>query len=458
MDLGLLVRLLSMRRELRSRERWPADQIAAHQASELRALRTHAYNHSNFYRRFHAGYETKPLHELPVLTKAELMANFDALVTDRDVQLANVRAHLDHLQGDELFLRKYRVTRTAGSTGKPGIFLSDGLEWSNIIASYSRAQEWAGIFAGITGRTRLAVVSSRVPSHQSARVGASVDSRWIPVRRFDSTEPLATIVAGLNAWQPDNLIAYASMARTLAEEQSAGRLRISPKAVMSASEVLTEESRDKIKRAWSCQPFNVYAATETAGIASECSRHRLHLFEDMVIAEIVDEKNRRVPAGEFGAKLLVTVFFSRTQPLIRYEISDRVMRSDELCDCGMRFALLGGIEGRAEDILRLTARSGGFVRIHPNLFHKILEPLAVQAWQVIEEPDAIRVLLAKPEGLLDTLDISSKIERALEENGALERPIHIERVEEVTKTALGKAPLIRALSSRSAPPAQQSFA
>jgi phenylacetate-coenzyme A ligase PaaK-like adenylate-forming protein len=173
------------------------------------------------------------------------MANFDALVTDRDVHLANVRAHLDHLQGDELFLRKYRVTRTAGSTGKPGIFLSDGLEWSNIIASYSRAQEWAGIFAGITGRTRLAVVSSRVPSHQSARVGASVDSRWIPVRRFDSTEPLATIVAGLNAWQPDNLIAYASMARTLAEEQSAGRLRISPKAVMSASEVLTEESRDK---------------------------------------------------------------------------------------------------------------------------------------------------------------------------------------------------------------------
>jgi phenylacetate-coenzyme A ligase PaaK-like adenylate-forming protein len=182
------------------------------------------------------------------------------------------------------------------------------------------------------------------------------------------------------------------------------------------------------------------------------------LFEDMVIAEIVDEKNRRVPACEFGAKLLVTVLFSRTQPLIRYEISDRVMRSDELCDCGMRFALLGGIEGRAEDILRLTARSGGFVRIHPNLFHKILEPLAVQAWQVIEEPDAIRVLLARPEGLLDILDISSKIERALEENGALARPIHIERVEEVTKTALGKAPLIRALSSRSAPPAQQSFA
>jgi phenylacetate-CoA ligase len=259
------------------------------------------------------------------------------------------------------------------------------------------------------------------------------------------------IVEELSNGSGDSIVVVAGETETL-------WLRISPKAVMSASEVLTEESRDKIKRAWNCQPFNVYAATETAGIASECSRHRLHLFEDLVIAEIVDEKNRRVPAGEFGAKLLVTVLFSRTQPLIRYEISDRVMRSDELCDCGMRFALVGGIEGRAEDILRLPARSGGFVRIHPNLFHKILEPLPLQAWQVIEEPDAIRVLLARPEGLVDTLDISSEIERALQENGALARPIHIERVEEVTKTALGKAPLIRALSSSSAPPPPQSFA
>jgi phenylacetate-coenzyme A ligase PaaK-like adenylate-forming protein len=100
-----------------------------------------------------------------------------------------------------------------------------------------------------------------------ARVGASVDSPFLPVRRFDSIEPLETIVAGLNTWQPENLIAYASMARVLAEEQLAGRLRISPGAVMSASEVLTQASRAKIERAWGRQPFDVYAATETAAIA-----------------------------------------------------------------------------------------------------------------------------------------------------------------------------------------------
>jgi phenylacetate-CoA ligase len=447
MDLPLLLRVLSMRRVLRRHELWTESHIATHQAEELRTLRAYASDHSPFYRRFHAGSQKASLHELPVLTKSELMRNFDELVTDRAVQLANVRAHLERLRGDELFLGKYRVTQTGGSTGNPGIFLSDPWEWASIIASYSRAQEWAGIFAGITRRTRLAVVSSRVPSHQSARVGASVDSPFIPVRRFDSTEPLAAITAGLNAWQPENLVAYASMARVLAEEQLAGRLRISPKVVMSASEVLTEESRHRIERAWNCEPFNVYAATETAGIASECSRHRLHLFEDFVITEVVDERNRPVPTGEFGAKLLVTVLFSRTQPLIRYEMSDRVMRSSESCDCGIGFSILQSIEGRAEDILEIPARSGGSVRIHPNVFHKVLEPLPLHGWQIVQEEDNIRVLLAQTEGPLDTVRISSEIERALEQQGALSIRVHTEQVEDVTKTAFGKAPLIRARSS-----------
>lgn len=433
-----------MRRTLRGRERWNAEQIATHQVIQLRRLRAFAYDHSRFYRRFHAGCIGKPLHELPVLTKAELMKSFDDLVTDSDIRLADVTTHLEHLHGDELYLGKYRASRTAGSTGNPGIFLNDAVEWANIIASYSRAQEWAGILAGLTRRTRIGVVSSLVPSHQSARVGASVNNPFIPVRRFDSTEPLPAIVAGLNEWKPDNLIAYASMARILAEEQIAGRLQISPKAVMSASEVLTEESRNRLQTAWNCQPFNVYAATETAGIASECPRHRLHLFEDLVITEIVDEMNRPVPRGEFGSKLLVTVLFSRTQPLIRYEISDRVAMSNERCDCGRGFALLRGIEGRAEDILELPARSGGTVRIHPNVFHQVLEGLPVQAWQVVDEPDGVRVLLARPKGSVDLGSVSSAIERALERQGVLARPVRVVQVEAIPRTALGKAPLIRA--------------
>ena len=33
------------------------------------------------------------------------------------------------------------------------------------------------------------------------------------------------------------------------------------------------------------EPFDVYAATETAGVAAECERHNKHLFEDLLIVK-----------------------------------------------------------------------------------------------------------------------------------------------------------------------------
>lgn len=445
MDVRLIAKVLRMRSRLRAHEAWTTEVIPAHQERAIAELRAHAMQHSRFYQRFHRGLENAPLHELPVLEKRDLMGSFDELVTDPNVRLADVQRHLAELRGNEKYLDRYWVSRTAGSTGHPGIFLTDRDEWSTIIGSYARAQEWAGIEAKITKRTRLAVVSSRVPWHQSARVAASVDTPFVPVRRFDATQPLHEIVEGLNDWQPENLVVYASMSRVLAEEQLAGRLHIKPRAVMCSSEVLTEEAIARVKHAWGSEPFNVYAATETAGIASHCKAHRLHLFEDLVIPEVVDEHNRPVPDGTVGAKLLVTVLFSRTQPLIRYAMSDRVARSLEHCDCGLPFSLLSSIEGRAEDILQLPALTGGMISVHPNVFHRVLEPLPAREWQVVQEPERLRVLVVEPRSDVDLDRVRADIAESIAAAGARAPVIVVERAGAVTRTALGKAPLVRAL-------------
>ncbi len=444
MNIRLIAEILWARSVLRGRERWSREALAAHQARALKTLRAHATSRSKFYQRFHRGLEGRRLDELPVLTKAQLMDSFDDLVTDPNVRRVEAEQHLARLRGNERYLDRYWVSRTAGSSGHPGIFLADRGEWSMIIASYARAQAWAGIDARLTRRTRLAIVSSRVPSHQSARVAMSVDTPFVPVRRFDATQPLEEIVAGLNEWQPENLILYASMSRVLAEEQLAGRLRIAPRAVMCSSEVLTTEAIARVERAWGSAPFNVYAATETAGIASECKHRRLHLYEDLVIAEAVDEHDRAVPPGTVGAKLLVTVLFSRTQPLIRYEMSDRVARATASCDCGLPFEVLSTIEGRAEDVIELPGKNGP-VSIHPNVFHRMLEPLPVREWQVIQEAERLHVLLGAPRTPIALDDLTNAIRHALEAAGAEPPAIVVDVVPAVTRTALGKAPLVKAL-------------
>lgn len=438
MDVISLLRVLMARSELRSHERWDRATLLARQGAAVAELRRWAVARSPFYRELHRGLDDAPLERLPIVTKAMLMERFDRVATDRDVRLADVERHLRGAAVTDLFRNRYRVAATGGTTGRRGVFLSAPSEWRTVMASYARAYDWAGIHPGPTNRVRMAVVSSRNPSHQSAIVGATAASRFLPTLRLDATQPLDEIVRALTAFQPGALVGYASMLNLLAEEQLGGRLEIRPSAVFSASEVLTPEARSRIRAAFSVEPTNVYAATEPAGIASECRHGRMHRYDDLVVAEIVDDGGQPVRDGEFGSRVLVTVLFSRTQPLIRYELSDRVQRRDGACPDGLPFGLIGGIEGRREEVLRLSG-----VMIQPNVFHGALEHLPVSGWQVIARGEAIDVLLARPFGEVDPAAVATDLSHVLERAGAPNVRVAAAIVEEIPRTALGKAPLIR---------------
>jgi phenylacetate-CoA ligase len=430
--------LLRERARLRTHDRWTRDELLAYQARRLAELRAFATEHSPFYRDLHRGLDDAPLSALPVLTKATLMARFDDLVTDRDVRLADVERFVATASATDRFRDRYRIAATGGTTGRRGVFLADPTEWTQVLASYGRAYEWAGVAAGLTNRIRMAVVSSRDPSHQSSIVGATVASRLIPTLRLDASQPIAEVVAALNEFRPDSLVGYASILRILAGEQAAGRLNVAPRAVMSASEVLTAGTRERILSAFGVAATNVYAATETAGIASECRLGHLHRYEDLVVAEIVDEDNQPARNGDYGARLLVTVLFSRTQPLIRYELSDHVMALDGTCSDGLPFGLIGGVEGRQEDMLTLAG-----VVVHPHVFHAPLERIAAAGWQVIDEGGRLRVLLARPSPDVDVAAVRDDVMNALQRVGVRGVGVGIEIVDEIPRTALGKAPLVR---------------
>jgi phenylacetate-CoA ligase len=444
---ALVLGVLAYQRRLRRRDRWGRAELLGYQQRALERLRKHAYNKSSFYRHFHAGKLDQPLAELPVLTKTTLMENFDQLVTRPNLRLAGVEDYLSRLRGNELFQQRYFVSATAGTTGRRGVFLWNFAEWVQVVGSYNRAFDWAGSTAGLTHRVKTAVVSSTNPTHQSARVGASIHSRWVPTLRIDSGEPLDGIVAKLNAWQPQMLIAYASMLRLLAEEQLARRLTIAPQFLFSASEVLTDSTRRLATTVWNRTPYNVYAATETAGIAAECDQHAgMHLFEDLVITEVVDADNQPVPPGHYGAKVLVTVLFSRTLPLIRYEMSDSIQLAEEHSwSCGRPYALITGIQGREQEALEFPTPEGRIRSIQPIVFHHIMDSVSAAGWQINQTGDGLEVLLAQPRNL-DPSGLEASFKSAMEGQGVTTPTIRIREVDAIPRTALGKAPLIKRTS------------
>ena len=79
------------------------------------------------------------------------------------------------------------------------------------------------------------------------------------------------------------------------------------------------------------------------------------------MVEIVDDRNRPVPPGTAGAKVLVTNLENRTLPLIRYELADRVIESPEPNPAGRPYRHLAGDRrphGRHADLPRARRRDG----------------------------------------------------------------------------------------------------
>ncbi len=422
------------------RESWTRQQLEDYQVRALHACRAYAYAHSPFYQRYHRGLMDRPLQDLPVVTKAMFREHFDDLVTDRAIRLHEAEQYLARADASTLFLDRYQASETSGTTGHAGIFLTDRVEGASVANSFTRSLLWGGA----TPKSRAAVVTSTGPAHLSSQAPIIIKGQQATRLQLSADEPVETLVQRLNEWQPDVLLWYPSIASVLANEQRQGRLHIAPHLIGCAAETLTSDTRRRIEETWQIKLFQAYGTTESGLLAAECSFHQgLHLFEDFSIVEVVDQDNRPVPPGEQGDKVLITVLFRRTQPLIRYEVTDLVRTSTlECCPCGRPFALIEAIEGRAPEVLYLPSPTGGEESVNPFLFEFIIDTLPVSGWQVIQEHDGLHIFLTGASEELRDEQLLDPLRQALIRQGVLVPAIAIHRVTALTRNASGKAPRV----------------
>ena len=95
---------------------------------------------------------------------------------------------------------------------------------------------------------------------------------------------------------------------------------------------------------------NYYGSSEAVGLTYECAAQRLHVNTDWYILEPVDEHDRPVPRGQLSDGVLVTNLANRIQPIIRYQMGDRVAIDPDPCGCGSPFPPIR-VVGRTDDIL-----------------------------------------------------------------------------------------------------------
>jgi phenylacetate-CoA ligase len=343
--------------DLLSHANWSRSELLEHQGRQLRTLLSNAVKHSHWYERSIGELvkRQRPLSEFPVLTKQVLMANFDEIILDKRVTLAGVEEHLSGPNSGERYLGKYFVFPTGGTSGLRAIIVFDEPAWRNVVASMIRFLQQAGLQPD----GRVIAIGANSALHISGRAYAEL-RKWRPgAPDLDVTMPIGAIADALNDYQPDIIMTYPSFIRTLAVEQQNGRLKIAPSKFGAVAESLSEDIRELVRKVWNAKILNRYNATEIGCAASECANpNGLHLPEDLVVFESVDDNNQPVSDGVPGRKLLITTLTNSVLPLIRYELSDLLAVTEKTCSCGQPFARITTISGRREELLELPGRDG----------------------------------------------------------------------------------------------------
>ncbi len=357
--------------------------LAARRASRLASLLGAVACRSPMYQRLLAGRDPAALRleDLPVVRKRELMKNFRDWVGDPQLRLEDLRRFVaDRERIADPFLGRYVVWESSGSSGEPCLFVQDAAAMAVYDALEALRRPALRPLRRVLDPwgldDRIAFVGATT-GHFASTVSIERLRRLHPMlarrlRSISFLQPMAQLVAALDALAPTVIATYPSAAILLAEERMAGRLHASPLEIWTGGEGLSASQREFVRLAFGCPVANSYGASEFLSLASECAHGGMHLNSDWAILEPIDAQGRAVPPGEPCATTLLTNLANHVQPLIRYDLGDRVTLRPEPCACGSRLPLID-VQGRSDDTLHLGRPGARLVSVLALALSTVLE-------------------------------------------------------------------------------------
>lgn len=275
--------------------------------------------------------ELAALADLPLTTQEDLTARGGEMVLVSQAEIQRVHTF-----------------STSGTTGPPKRLFYTREDCGTTVSFFAAGLSEL-VFPG--GRTLICMPFSG-PDGLGELIAAAADSLGAEPLRAGVSLTYGELGKLLEHHRPDTYVGMPAPLLALLKLHGPGSLR---RALVSGDACVPAVMR-AIEVRLGTRLFPHYGSRETAlGGAVTCSAHEgMHLRENQIIAEIVDEKGRPLPRGEAG-ELVITTVGMGAMPLIRYRTGDYTRILPEPCPCGSCLSRLGPVTRRSPAAARMAA-------------------------------------------------------------------------------------------------------
>jgi phenylacetate-CoA ligase len=402
---------------------WDASAIAAWQLARLGETLHHAYENVPGYRELYRSARIQPtdvrslgdVRQLPFVTKQLIQDNLATFTSSA------------------IPPRRLRYLTTGGSTGVPfGFFQTTTntvVERAFIHAGWERAGWRLGSASAVL---RGAFVGSADHFSRFNRFDRElmISTYYLSPASFPEYE--AIVRNGIKVIQ-----AYPSALTVLSDlVLGAGRTFPDVELLLLGSENLYAWQKAMFARAFPrARVFSWYGHAEQVILAPMCEKSDdFHLWPFYGLTELLNEAGGEVAAGETG-ELVGTSFWDQATPFIRYKTMDLAVRGPPGCSlCGRQFQLLGGVEGRLQELV-VTADgrriSMAAINMHDDIFDRLRQ------FQFFQETPGSVIFRYVPKSELTQQEAERIRQRLLPKFGP-GMDVQLEAVAEIKRTRSGK--------------------
>lgn len=350
MTLHLIAKFLEFRKNVHCSQK----ALQKNQQKEMRKILRYAYEHSDFYKKSfeQAGINSTninstPIEKFPIMNKQILFENFTEILTDKNAV------------GGDYEQLKIHTVHSSGSTGTPRYFLYDNLAWQTVMAGITRGYMWnISLFKLmkilLTGVRFLYIAATDGPYAGVESIGSTCKAFGAQTLFLDINEPLDNWRKKIEDFKPNFIVGYPSGLKIIAGLVQEGNLQIDLKKVnqfVTCGEPLIPGLRKNLEETFGKKIINFYGASESLALGVEAdSEEGMVLFDDLNFIEVLN------------GRMFLTCLYNYLQPLIRYEITDRLEILDKSDFCP--FTRTKIVQSRQEDIMWFE-KNGKKDFIHP---------------------------------------------------------------------------------------------